>query len=126
MHQDRTSADVRSIYSHSQSQADEFLRRARLADQQRPPAEPSAEVRRLTTALEGMLRHALPHIDDDTTPVVRLDVTDPASGAQALTLCLPKQLADLVVLAAATIGEQYRTKPVTPARPTLHAIAGGA
>lgn len=110
------------------NQADEFLRRARLADQRLAPAEPSAEVRRLATALEGMVRYSLPHIDDNEQPVVRIDVADPTNGADALTLCLPRQIADLLVRAAATIGEQYRDKPApaAPARPLRLVTAGGA
>ncbi|MEW9521773.1 hypothetical protein [Streptomyces tubercidicus] len=126
MHQDRTAIDIRSRRARSVSQVDEFLRRARLADRQLAPVEPSAEVRRLATALEGMVRHALPHIDDNENPVVRVDVADPTNGADALTLCLPRQIADLLVLAVATIGEQYRDKPVPAARPALHVLAGGA
>ncbi|MEU7435645.1 hypothetical protein AB0B07_33130 [Streptomyces sioyaensis] len=126
MNKDRTATDIRPRRTRTVGQPDEFLYQARNPRRSAPPAEPSAEVRRLATALEGMTRHALPHIDDNEQPVVRVDVADPTNGADALTLCLPRQIADLLVLAAATIGEQYRDKPVTPARPALHAIAGGA
>lgn len=130
MKQDLTAVDIRSRTRRTtrpvRNEADEFLYQALNPRRSAPPAEPSAEVRRLTTALEGMVRYAVPHIDDDQQPVARIDVMDPTNGAEALTMCLPQQLVDLLVLAAATIGEQYRDKPVTPARPALHVLAGGA
>ena len=107
------------------NQADEFLYQARNPRRATPAAETSASTRRLASALEGMLRYALPHIDDDTTPTVRLDVHEAASGAQALTLTLPAQLVDLLVLAVAAVGEQYRVTPVVE-RPRLVALSGGA
>lgn len=129
----RTKSHVTTIGQRSarpvRNEPDEFLYQARNPRRSAPPAEPSAEVRRLSTALEGMVRYAVPHIDDDQMPVVRIDVADPTNGAEALTLCVPPQIADLLVLAVASIGEQYRDKPVTPAAPAraLRLLtAGGA
>ncbi|MFI0156204.1 hypothetical protein [Streptomyces lydicus] len=138
MKQGLTAVDIRSrqdrparpVRNHL-SQVDEALRRVHAAadgTRRVPAPRPSPEAQRLVDAIAGMVRYGLPHIDDNTLPTVRVDIADAATGTTAGTLTLPTQLVDLLVLAVAAVGEQYRNTPVTPAvqRPQLVCHAGGA
>lgn len=134
-----TTIDIRSRRPRTtRHEADEFLYQARnprrpaaQADDGRrvPSPRPSPEALRFMAALEGMVRFGLPHIDDGQLPTVRIDIADATTGAAAGTLTLPTQLVDLLTMAVAAVGEQYRTTPVTPKTPATPALrlvtAGG-
>lgn len=108
------------------NQPDEALRRVHASGPRRTALKPmpAPDAARLTTAIGGMLRYALPHITGNAQPTVRIDIRDAGTGTTAGTLTLPAQLVDLVVLAVAAVGEQYRVTPVAD-RPALHLVTAG-